>query len=367
MVGMSGGVDSSVAAALLIQQGYDVTGVTLKLWGSDDNIPEKTLTQSGCCSMDDVTDAKMTAFRLGIPHYVLNFKDLFRDRVVEYFINEYQQGKTPNPCIACNRYVKIGGLLPKALSMGFDYIATGHYAQILQNHTSGRFELHKGYSNDKDQSYVLYHFKQNQLAHTLFPLGELTKDQVRELAQKLALPTAGKKDSQEICFVPSRGYASFLDGYNNDPPVAGYFKDRKGNILGKHKGIAHYTIGQRKGLGIVSNGKLFVYAIEPETDTVYVGEEECLYRRTLNASECNFIAIPRLDGPMELQAKIRYNAQAAPGILSPLPDGRVRFDFKEPVRAVTPGQAAVFYEGDRVIGGGTIEEFADENDCGYGT
>ncbi len=354
MIGMSGGVDSSVATALLIEQGFDVTGVTLKLWDGDDFDESNNFKDSTCCSLDDINDARMVAYKLGIPHYVLNFKDVFNISVVKYFADEYNAGRTPNPCIACNKFIKMGGMLEKALSMGFDYIATGHYARIIENGITERFELYKGLSAKKDQSYVLYNFTQRQLKHTLMPLGEYTKDQTRELAEKYNLLVAKKPDSQEICFVSDNDYGTFLEKYTGQKSIPGNFVDSKGNMLGMHKGIIHYTIGQRKGLGIAFGKRMFVTGIDADSNTVFIGEENELYRESLVAKEINFIEIEKLESSLDVQVKIRYNFKPAKAVISPLDNGQVLVNFEEGVRAVTPGQSVVFYNGDSVIGGGTI-------------
>ena len=354
MIGMSGGVDSSVAAALLLEQGYEVVGVTLKLWAEDSEELELERPSGGCCSLDDIHDARMVAFKLGIPHYVLNFKDVFRKEVVDYFVEEYQCGRTPNPCIACNRHIKFEGLLDKALSMGFDFIATGHYAKIISNSASGRLELHRGSSIKKDQSYVLYHFTQHQLAHMLLPLAELDKDQTRAIAEKYGLSIARKPDSQEICFVPDQDYAAFIERYTGQKSIPGNFIDSKGNILGIHKGIWHYTVGQRKGLGIAFGVPMFVTGIDVEKNTVTLGVEDEIFQTALTAGDLNFIEISELTEPMSIQAKIRYSAIPAPAMLIPATDKTVKVVFDQPQRAITPGQSVVFYHGESVVGGGTI-------------
>lgn len=354
MIGMSGGVDSSVAAALLQEQGYEVVGVTLKLWAEDSEEQELARPGGGCCSLDDIHDARMVAFKLGIPHYVLNFKDVFRKEVVDYFVEEYQCGRTPNPCIACNRHIKFEGLLDKALSMGFDFIATGHYAKIISNPESGRLELHRGSAIKKDQSYVLYHFTQRQLAHMLLPLAEIDKEQTRAIAEKYGLSIAKKPDSQEICFVPDQDYASFIERYTGKKSIPGHFVDSKGNFLGLHKGIWHYTIGQRKGLGIAFGVPMFVIGINVENNTVMLGVESEIFQTTLTAGDLNFIEIAELTGPMVIQAKIRYSAMPAPATLIPAAGGKVKVVFDDPQRAITPGQSVVFYHGESVVGGGTI-------------
>lgn len=350
---MSGGVDSSVAAALLLEQGYDVVGVTLKLWDDAGEEQACAPADKGCCSLRDIEDARMVCFRLGIPHYVLNFKDAFRKEVVDYFSMEYLQGRTPNPCIECNRRIKMGGMLDKAMAMGFDYIATGHYARIVYNGDSGKYELLKGLSGKKDQSYVLYRFTQYQLAHTLLPLGGLTKDAVRAIAADRGLLTAGKPDSQEICFVPDHDYAGFLGHYAKGGFPPGDFIDSKGTILGKHRGIVHYTIGQRK-LGIAFGVPMVVTDIHLEDNTVTLGPEAEAFRSGMVIRDLNDIGETDLTAKARVSVKIRYGAAEAPASLTMLDGGSAQVVFDEPQRAITPGQSAVFYEGERVLGGGII-------------
>jgi tRNA-specific 2-thiouridylase len=354
MIGMSGGVDSSVAAALLLEQGHEVVGVTLKLWAEESD--DMVRPGGGCCSLDDINDARMVAFKLGIPHYVLNFKEAFRKDVVDYFAREYQEGRTPNPCIACNRRIKFEGLMDKALAMGFDFIATGHYAKIVTNPASSRFELHQGSFAPKDQSYVLYHFTQQQLSHMLMPVGDLSKDQTREIAARYGLAIAKKPDSQEICFVPDHDYAAFIERYTGKPSAPGDFIDTKGRILGTHPGIGHFTVGQRKGLGITFGVPMFVVNISAKDNTVTLGTEEETFRTTLTAGDLNFIEIPELAEPLAVTAKIRYSAVPAPAVISPVPGGKAQVVFEQPQKAITPGQAVVFYHGGSVVGGGTILE-----------
>ena len=359
MIGMSGGVDSSVAAALLQEQGYEVVGVTLKLWAEESDDMDRP--GGGCCSLDDISDARMVAFKLGIPHYVLNFKEAFRTDVVDYFVREYQNGRTPNPCIACNRRIKFEGLLDKAMAMGFDYIATGHYANVLFNTSSGRFELHRGAFAPKDQSYVLYHFTQHQLAHMLMPVGGLSKERTREIAARYGLAIARKPDSQEICFVPDHDYAAFIERYTGEKSIQGNFIDSNGHILGMHRGVGHYTVGQRKGLGIAFGTPMFVTKINAQDNTVTLGTGDEIFRTTLIAGDLNYIEIPELTKPIGIQAKIRYSADPSPAILRPLPGNRAEIVFGQPQKAVTPGQSVVFYHGESVVGGGTILEQEQDN------
>lgn len=352
MVGMSGGVDSSVAALLLKEQGYDVTGVTLRLR------PDAYMAESaagGCCSLDDIDDARRVCYRLDIPHIVLNLTDVFSESVIDYFAKEYSRGRTPNPCIACNKFVKFEEMLRRAQALDFDYIATGHYAIIEQDEKSGRFLLRRSPSQ-KDQSYVLYAMTQHQLAHTLMPLGNMEKPAARALAEEHGLPVAHKPDSQEICFVQDNNYARFIEEYTGSKAPQGAFVDQEGNVLGKHRGITHYTIGQRKGLGISFGKPMFVTDINPQANTVTLGEEGSQYRSSLFAEELNFIPFEKLPGEIQVMAKVRYQAKPAKAALIPVGTDRVRVEFYEPQRSVTPGQAVVFYDGDLVVGGGTIAE-----------
>lgn len=353
IVGMSGGVDSSVTAALLLEQGYDVIGVTMKIW--DEGGEESKLQEGGCCSLSAVDDARHVSNKLGVPYYVLNFQDVFKETVIDYFVNEYIHGKTPNPCIACNKYVKFDALLKKAVSLDAHYIATGHYAKIEFDEKLERYLIRKSTAAKKDQTYVLYNLTQEQLKHTLMPLGYYTKEQVRELAKKLDLIVASKPESQEICFVTDNDYGRFIEENANYKAKPGNFIDTRGNILGKHKGIIHYTVGQRKGLGIAFGKPMFVVGIDVENNNVILGEDKEVFSDTLTANTVNFIPFDRLNQSMRITAKIRYSAKEAPAVISPLARDRVNVKFDEPQRAISPGQAVVFYDGDVVIGGGTIE------------
>ena len=353
MLGMSGGVDISVAAAVLTEQGYNVVGVTMQIWPDMDEGRKQV--EGGCCSLSAVDDARRVADSIGIPYYVLNFKDVFQQKVIDYFNTEYLKGRTPNPCIACNRFVKFESMLQKAISMGMDYIATGHYARIAKDNNTGRFLLKKSVTAAKDQTYALYTMTQDQLSRTLFPIGEFTKDKVREMALALRLPVAHKPDSQEICFVEDNDYGRYISENTDADIRPGFFIDSSGNRLGMHKGIIHYTVGQRKGLGISFGRPMFVVAINPEDNTVVLGDENEVFSRELTASDLNFISIPKLNGEMKVTAKIRYSAKEAPAVISPLKDGRVHVLFDEAQRAITPGQSVVFYNGDCVVGGGVID------------
>ncbi len=352
VIGMSGGVDSSVAAWLLKEQGYDVTGVTMQIWQEEEELVQEE--NGGCCGLSAVDDARQVAWKLGIPYYVMNFRKEFKDNVIDYFVHEYLQGRTPNPCIACNRYVKWESLLKRSLDIGADYIATGHYARI-EKLPNGRFALRKSATAEKDQTYALYSLTQDQLARTLMPVGEYTKDEVRKMAEDLELPVAKKRDSQEICFIPDHDYAGFIDRSGEEVPPPGNFVDTEGNVIGRHKGITHYTVGQRKGLNLSMGHPVFVTEIRPETNEVVIGDSQDVFTNRLYCSNLNWMAVPGLDGKArEFTAKIRYSHKGAECLVKDLGDGRAECVFKEPQRAVTPGQAVVFYEGDYVAGGGTI-------------
>lgn len=353
IIGMSGGVDSSVAAALLKEQGYEVIGVTMRMWTMCDDDER----EGACCSLSAVEDARRVANKLGIDHYVMNFKDLFREKVVDSFVDDYMNGCTPNPCIMCNKYLKFDSLLKKANAMDIGYIATGHYAKIRYNIMTGRYELLKSATAKKDQTYVLYNFTQEQLASTMMPNGEYTKDEIREKARELGLLVANKPDSQEICFIPDNNYRNFIERYTKKKVVPGDFVDALGNVLGKHSGITNYTIGQRKGLGITFGKPMFVVDIDTENNRVVLGDEREVFRDTLIAKDVNFISIASLDKPYEVKAKIRSTAKEASATISPLDDGRVKVLFDEKQRAITRGQAVVFYDGEVVVGGGIIESW----------
>lgn len=352
VVGMSGGVDSSVAAYLLKEQGYEVIGVTMQVWQEED--PLQQAQQGGCCGLSAVEDARRVAEILEIPYYVMNFRQEFKEKVMDYFVEEYLRGRTPNPCIACNRYVKWESLLQRSLEIGADYIATGHYARVdrLDN---GRFAIRNSVTAQKDQTYALYNLTQEQLARTLMPVGEYTKEEIRQIAQQQGLPVAHKPDSQEICFIPDHDYAAFIDreAAGRVPPP-GDFVTEDGQVLGQHKGITHYTIGQRKGLNLAMGRRVFVTRIRPQTNQVVLGENEDTFTRQVLCDQVNYMAVEDLTEPKRVMAKIRYNHNGAPCVIEKQQDGKVLCRFDEPVRASTPGQAVVFYDGEYVLGGGTI-------------
>lgn len=351
VVGMSGGVDSSVAAMLLKKQGYNVIGVTMQIW-QDSAAPH----EGGCCGITAVDDARRVAAQIGIPYYVLDFQDEFRKSVIDYFTAEYLAGRTPNPCIACNRYVKWEALLRRSLEIGADYIATGHYARI-ETLDNGRYAIRNSVTAAKDQTYALYNLTQKQLSRTLFPIGDYSKDEIRAMAEEAGLMVAHKPDSQDICFVPDNDYAGFISKEAPDRvPPAGNFVDKDGNILGRHKGITHYTIGQRRGLEIAAGHRVFVTDIRTDTNEVVIGENEDIFTTEVVCDNVNFMSIEGLNPgeQIKVKAKIRYNHGGEFGTIEALGDDRVICRFDKPVRAATPGQAMVFYDGEYVLGGGTI-------------
>lgn len=353
VVGMSGGVDSSVAAALLVQQGYEVVGVTLNVWPeqSDLSAPERV---DACCALGAVEDARRVASRLGIPYYVLNFREVFEEQVIRNFVSEYRNGRTPNPCVRCNQFIKFDALLAKALAVGADYVATGHYARLVEDPATGRVRLLKAADRTKDQSYVLYVMTQERLRRALFPLGDLTKAETRQLAQELRLPVARKPESQEICFVPYRRYGEFLERYAPEVVRPGPIVDTGGRVLGAHRGIAFHTVGQRRGLGLATGEPLYVTTLVPETNTVVVGCAEELLRAECRATELSWIAFDEPPARLRARAKIRYRADEVGCTVYPDGDGLARVTFDAPQRAVTPGQSIVFYDGEEVLGGGLI-------------
>ena len=351
VVGMSGGVDSSVAAWLLKKQGYDVIGVTMQIWQDEENIVQEE--NGGCCGLSAVDDARRVAAAIGIPYYVMNFKDEFQKSVIEYFTKEYLAGRTPNPCIACNRYVKWEALLQRSLSIGADYIATGHYARI-EHLPNGRYAIRRSATMEKDQTYALYNLTQEQLARTLMPVGEYSKDRIREMADEIGLLVAHKPDSQDICFVPDGDYASFIENTTDQVLQTGDFVTPEGKILGKHKGIIHYTVGQRKGLELALGYPAFVLEIRPETNEVVIGTYEESLTYTVRANELNFMSVEQITEPVRVFAKIRYNHKGAWCTVERTGEDEIVCTFDEPIRAATPGQAVVLYDGEYVLGGGTI-------------
>lgn len=348
VVAMSGGVDSSVAAGLLKNEGYEVIGVTMRLWFEEGN--GISTSHRRCCSLEQIDDARRVCQILDIPFYVVNFESQFRKYVVDYFCQEYLRGRTPNPCLACNRWIKFDFLLKRALALGADYLATGHYARIEQRNGS-RFLL-KAVDCAKDQSYVLYMLGQNELEHLLFPMGTRGKSEARRLAQEMGLPVWDKGESQETCFITDGNYRDFIALRSLSQP--GEIVNTEGKVLGRHSGIGFYTVGQRRGLGLASREPLYVLAIDADNNRVIVGNNEQLFRKELYASDVNFVLGEAPKQPMAVTAKIRYKSPEAKAMLYPA-GHRVRLVFEEPQRAITPGQAVVFYDGDVVLGGGIID------------
>ena len=350
-VAMSGGVDSSVAAYLLKEKQHDICGVTFKIKRDGGFIDRIDCT---CLSNDDVSLARSITERLGIPHYVLNYGDNFRRDVVDNFIRVYREGGTPNPCIDCNKYVKFGALLRECENLGCDKIATGHYARIEYDESLGRYLLKRAKDQGKDQTYVLYTLSQNQLAKTLLPLGEYSKEEIREIAHLNGFENAGRRDSQDICFIPDGDYAGFIEEYTGKKDEIGDFVDCEGNVLGPHKGIMHYTIGQGKQLGIAIGRKAFVTNIDPETRKITLGDNDALFKSELVAEDVNIIVADRLDVKTRVTVKIRYSAKEVPAYAFQDEAGLLHIEFDEPVRAITKGQSVVMYDGDIVVGGGKI-------------
>lgn len=348
---MSGGVDSSVAAYLLKEQGYEVIGIMMKL--SPDN-PDYEENEGGCCSISAASDARRVADVLDIPFYVMNFKDAFKTNVIDNFIDEYMEGRTPNPCIVCNKIIKFEEFLRKAKALGADYIATGHYAKIEKQ--EDRYVLKKADDDRKDQTYALYSLTQEQLSHTLMPCGDYSKPEIRDIAERIGLEVFRKKDSQEICFIPDNDHGAYIKKYSGREIKPGNFVDKQGRVIGTHKGIVYYTIGQRKGLGIALGKPVFVTDINPLTNTVVLGDEEDIFKTELVAKDLNFILFDKLDTNLRVSAKIRYSAKPQLATLIPLENNRIKVVFDEKQRAITKGQSVVFYLENLVVGGGIIEE-----------
>ena len=363
LIAMSGGVDSSVAAWLMQQQGYRCIGATMRLY---DNEMCGLSRRHTCCSLEDVEDARSVARRLGIPYYVFNFSDDFEDRVIRKFVRSYEQGETPNPCIDCNRYMKFDRLLRRAEELGCDCLVTGHYAAVRRDPDTGRFLLCRAADRAKDQTYFLYNLTQFQLEHIRFPLGSLTKPETRAIAEAQGFANARKHDSQDICFVPDGDYGAFLERYTGKVYPPGPFLDESGKPVGTHRGTVRYTLGQRKGLGLAMGTPVYVIARDPDANTVTIGPESALYRRVLIADDANWISIPALKGPLRAEAKVRYSQKSQPGTAYPEGEASFRFVFDAPQRAVTPGQAVVLYDGDLVVGGGTIRAVPPEAAEGSG-
>ncbi len=353
VIGMSGGVDSSVAAWLLKEQGYDVIGVTMQIWQDED--PLQVEENGGCCGLSAVEDARRVAAQLQIPYYVMNFKKDFKEKVIDYFMDEYLHGRTPNPCIACNRYVKWESLLQRSMEIGADFIATGHYARV-ERLPNGRCAVRQSVTATKDQTYALYRLTQEQLSRTLMPVGAYTKEQIRAFAEELGLSVAHKPDSQEICFVPDKDYARFIEEHAHVKIPEGNFVWTDGTVIGKHKGITHYTVGQRKRLGLSMGRPVVVLAIRPDTGEVVIGETDDVFCRTLRADHLNWMAVEQPVGERRFLAKIRYAHEGSMCTVRMTGPDEAECVFDEPVRAVTPGQAVVFYDGDYVAGGGTIKK-----------
>lgn len=351
VVAMSGGVDSSVAAALLVEEGYDVVGMMMRLWSEE---TAEGGAHNRCCTPDQLADARRIADQLRIPFYVLDTKATFRNTIVEYFIDQHRQGMTPNPCIECNRHIRFDFLLRNALALEADYLATGHYARIGRD-AEGRHTLLRGLDDAKDQSYVLSVMGQEQLAHTLFPVGLYPKPEVRQIAARFGLPTASKQDSQDLCFLGDGDYRRFLREHAPEVFQQGVIKRRDGQVLGEHSGLANYTIGQRKGLGVTSADPLYVIGMDAASNTLLVGTADELGRASLTAKRVNWVSGTPPDGPFRAQVKIRYKARAVDALITPWPDARMQIDFDAPLRDITPGQGAIVYDGEVCLGGGIIE------------
>ena len=351
LVAMSGGVDSSVAAWMMKQREYDCMGITMKLYDNEEIGINREKT---CCSLDDVEDARNVAQRIGIPFYVLNFRGNFEECVIRRFVETYQNGGTPNPCIDCNRYIKFDRLMQRMKELDYDYVVTGHYARIAFDEQTGRFLLKKAVDESKDQSYVLYNLTQEQLAHTLFPLGEFHKTEIRQMAEEHGFINAKKHDSQDICFVPDGDYARFIEHYTGQVSEGGNFVLKDGTVMGTHKGLIRYTVGQRRGLGLSLPRPLYVCGKDIERNEVILGEQQELFSDVLEAEEINLISVEKIDGTLRCKARIRYKQQEDWAEVVQLSENRIRVTFDKPQRGITKGQAVVLYDGDTVVGGGTI-------------
>jgi tRNA-specific 2-thiouridylase len=357
VVAMSGGVDSSVAAVLLHEQGYDVIGVTMKLWDFE-KVGGNINHESGCCSIESFNDARSICVERGFPHYILNFSREFHEYVVEDFVDEYLAGRTPNPCVKCNTKIKWQTLIDKSVELGADHIATGHYAKVSHNSDTGRYELYRANDKNKDQAYALWGIRQENLARTLFPLGNFTKTQVREMALKFGLPTAEKAESQEICFIPDNNYRRLLQSHT--PKIQhGNMINTSGEIVGRHEGYPFYTIGQRKGLGGGFKQPMYVVNIDARNNLITIGDERALMGTEFIVEDFNLISIAKIDQPVKAEIKIRYNDTGHPGIIYPQDNKHLRIKFDAPQKSITPGQSAVFFDKETVLGGGIISERID--------
>lgn len=345
VVAMSGGVDSSVAAAFLKEKGYDVVGMTMKLWGEENR----------CCSPEDVEDARCVARKLGIPHYVVSVKESFRKSVVDYFVSEYEKGRTPNPCAVCNPRIKFGELLQKAMALGARFLATGHYAIVTYDSEREKFYLRRGKERGKDQSYFLARLSQHSLEQTLFPVGNFPKVKIRKLAERFGLPVAGKMESQEVCFVPKGDVTGFIEKQRGKVFPEGPILDEEGHFVGTHRGIIGYTIGQRKRLGIAVGRPVYVTKIDADTNTIFIGEENELYRKGFTATDAHWISVPEFVEPIRVKVRIRYKHRPDWAVVTPRENRKVEVTFDKPQRAITPGQLAVFYDGDFVLGSAWID------------